>query len=166
MTVKAWLEGNPIDLAALADLLPLGDVRVVCGEAKDRYFLAAPEIDNPPNPGRFNEPAESLLARLNGLGRTRDTSFRPVSLSGLYDDHTGGVHVFPQTARIEIRSGLATVLVTPMLSRCPLRRHRGRTVSRWPPPIPMSPRCWKSWAALNRSIGLRCTRCTKSFARQ
>ena len=55
MTMKAWLEGDQLDLQDLVDLLPSGDVRVVReGEA---YHLSAPEIKiigsprtSPPSP--------------------------------------------------------------------------------------------------------------------
>jgi hypothetical protein len=110
MTTKAWLEGHPVDLAAVAALLPEGDVRVVRdADNEGRYYLTAPEIDNPPEPGRFDQPAEQLIGRINGLARARDTSYRPISLSGIVTDGNGNVTVFAQSARIEIRPGVAVV---------------------------------------------------------
>ena len=101
VTTKAWLEGHLFDLAALADLLAVGDVRVVRddGDDENRYYLTAPEIDNPSEPGRFDQPAELLIGRINGLARTRDASYRPVSLSGIYTS-PHGQHVFPRRRRI------------------------------------------------------------------
>lgn len=104
MTTKAWLEGHPADLAALADLLPDGDVRVIRDDDDgDRYYLTAPEIDNPPEPGRSDQPAEKLIGRINGLARARDASYRPVSLTGIVTGMDGNVTVFAPVARAEIR---------------------------------------------------------------
>jgi hypothetical protein len=42
MATKAWLEGHPVDLAAVAALLPEGDVRVVRdADNEGRYYLTA-----------------------------------------------------------------------------------------------------------------------------
>jgi hypothetical protein len=110
MTVKAWLEGHPVDLAALAYLLPNGEVRVIRDDDNEgRYYLAAPEIENPSEPGRFDESAQRLIGWINGLARARDASYRPVSLSGIVTDTDGNITVFPGSARIEIRPGIAVV---------------------------------------------------------
>jgi hypothetical protein len=45
-----------------------GDVRVVHDGDNDAYYMTAPEIDNPPETGRFDKPAEQLIGRINGLG--------------------------------------------------------------------------------------------------
>ena len=78
--MKAWLEGHPSDLSVLARLLAVGDVRVV--REGDRYYLTAPEIDNPPQSGHFNVEAQRLMPRINGLACAHAATHRPVSLSG------------------------------------------------------------------------------------
>jgi hypothetical protein len=52
--IKAWLEGDEIDLQALTDLLTHGDMRVLRDEAAHAYYLTAPSIDNPPQPRHFD----------------------------------------------------------------------------------------------------------------
>jgi len=54
----------------------------------------------------FSVPAKVVLARLNGLGRVRDSRFRPVALSGFYSDDKRTM-VFPPPAVLEIRESLA-----------------------------------------------------------
>jgi hypothetical protein len=82
--VKAWLDGDDIDLEALADLLPAGDIRV--GRDGDGFYLTAVEIDNRPAGVPFYEAAPAVLQRVNGLGRVMNTSYRPVQLSGQYQE--------------------------------------------------------------------------------
>ncbi|MGV0595110.1 hypothetical protein [Mycolicibacterium porcinum] len=89
MTVKAWLEGGKADLETLAEMLSSGDIRVVHDADKDAYYLTAPTIDNPDQPGRFNVPAEALIGRVNGLARTRSARYRPVKLTTHYTDADG-----------------------------------------------------------------------------
>ncbi|KAA1430087.1 hypothetical protein [Mycolicibacter arupensis] len=88
-SVKAWLDGDPFDLRNLAALFAEGDVRVLHDEAEDRFYLTAPDIDNPPEPHRYNRPAEVLIKRLNGLARMHRADFQPVRLSGSYTTPTG-----------------------------------------------------------------------------
>lgn len=103
---KARLEGHPFDLDHLTRLLPSGAVTV--SHEGDRYYLCAAEIDNPPPTTTFHQVAERLLIQVNGLGRTSHPDFRPVRLSGIYDDETGTT-IVPGAARIEVRlSAIAT----------------------------------------------------------
>jgi len=52
----------------------------------DQYYLTSPEIDNPPAGKQFYEVAPEVLARVNGLGRARNPSFRPVKFTGTYQE--------------------------------------------------------------------------------
>jgi hypothetical protein len=109
MPKKAHLEGHQFDLDHLTQLFPSGDVTVV--HEDDRYYLTASEIDNPPPGTKFHEVAERLIGHVNGLGRTTHSDFRPVRLSGIYDDETGTI-VVAGTAALEVRATLsATVTV-------------------------------------------------------
>jgi hypothetical protein len=83
--VKAWLEGDQSDLAALAELLPTGDVRVE-PDGNGGFCLIANEIDNRPAGVPFYEIAPVVLQRINGLARVRNASYRPVWLSGRYQE--------------------------------------------------------------------------------
>ena len=103
MTTKAWLEGHQFDLEDLAEQLAARDVRVVRDETENAYYLSAPEIDNPPEAGQFNKPAERLIVRINGVGRTKSADFRPVKLSGKYTDSNGNAHFFVSAAPTELR---------------------------------------------------------------
>jgi len=113
VTAKAWLEGHQFDLDDLAELLATGDVRVV--REDDAYYLTAPEIDNPPEAGRFDKPAERLMGNINGLGRVRSADFRPVKLSGKYTDSNGNEHliVSPAPAELRLRMSAAGVVLGP-----------------------------------------------------
>jgi hypothetical protein len=110
MTIKAWLEGDLFDLQDLADLLPSGDVRVV--REGDAFYLTAPEIDDPPEEVKFYDAAACVLDRINGLGRVKNPSFRPVTLSGRYGEgESQHLVVTPSPAEIRIRT-TATVTLT------------------------------------------------------
>jgi hypothetical protein len=82
--VKAWLDGHHIDLETLADLLPAGDTRVV--RDGDGYYLTAAEIDGRPAGVPFYEVAPVVLQRVNGLARVMSAGYRPVRLSGRYQE--------------------------------------------------------------------------------
>jgi hypothetical protein len=85
VTVKVWLEGHQFDLEALAELLPTGDIRVEA-DGNGGFYLTANEIDNSPAGVPFYEVAPVVLQRINGLARARNASYRPVSLSGRYQE--------------------------------------------------------------------------------
>ncbi len=107
--MKAWLEGQQLDLEDLANLLPSGDVRVV--REGDAYCLTAPSIDNPPGATTFYEAAQDLLNHVNGLARLQNTSFQPVGLSGKYTDgESQHTVISPRSA--ECRTGMGTPSVT------------------------------------------------------
>ena len=109
MTVKAWLEDHQFDLQDLAELLSSGDVRVV--REDDSYYLRSPEIDNPPQGATYYEVAETLLTKINGLARAKNSSFRPVRLSGRYTDGESIHHVVsPAPAEIRVRRWAAGVV--------------------------------------------------------
>lgn len=114
MAVKAWLEGHQFDLQDVAEMLSDGNVRVLHDAEEDAYYLTAPEIDNPPQPGRFDISAMQLLRTINGLGRARSSDFQPVKLAHKYTDHNGThIHVAAAEARINIRGRAAGVATGP-----------------------------------------------------
>jgi hypothetical protein len=82
--VKAWLDGDRIDLETLAELLPAGDTRVVAHG--DGYYLTAVEIDNRPAGVPSSEVAPVVLQRVNGLGRVLSSGYRPVRLNDRYQE--------------------------------------------------------------------------------
>lgn len=108
---KAILTGDQPDLQALVDQWAVGDVRVVADG--DRFYLTAPEIDNPPNGKTCHDVAKQVIVRVNGLARVRNSSFRPVQLTGTYQDDDGRQHVFaevPFAARAVLRVGVPSVV--------------------------------------------------------
>lgn len=109
MTMKAWLVGHEFDLEDLTDLLPAGDVRVV--KEGDRYYLTSSEIDNQPDGLPYYEIAPLVLQRVNGLGRAYKPEFRPVALSGTYQDGDQQ-HVVVQvdSAEVRVRAGVVAVV--------------------------------------------------------
>lgn len=108
MTVKAWLRGHDFDLQDLADLFPTGDTRVV--RDGDGYYLTSIEIDHAPEGVPFYEIAQVVLQRVNGLGRAKNPSFRPVTVSGRYQDEDQTHHVVSADS-IEVRSRVSAVAV-------------------------------------------------------
>ncbi|WP_198432415.1 hypothetical protein, partial [Rhodococcus opacus] len=112
MTVKAWLTGHQFDLQDLANLLPVGDTRVV--PEGDGYYLTSTVIDNSEGAKRFTEVAPEVLRYANGVGRVHDPGFRSVTLSGHYDDDVTGQHlVVAEGETLRIRDdAIATAVVT------------------------------------------------------
>ncbi|WP_326561397.1 hypothetical protein [Micromonospora sp. NBC_01796] len=84
MKVKAWLDGDEIDLEDLVDLLPDGDIRVAKDD--DGYYLSATKIDNRPAGVPYYEAARDVVRTVNGLGRAHNPGFRAVRLNGRYQD--------------------------------------------------------------------------------
>jgi hypothetical protein len=82
--VKAWLEGHQLDLEILTEMLPTGDTRVI--KTDSGYYQTAAEIDDRPTGVPFYEVAPRVLQRVNRLARVLDTGFRPVRLSGRYQE--------------------------------------------------------------------------------
>jgi hypothetical protein len=111
MVVKAWLEGHQFDLDALVALLPTGDTQVVRDD-DGGYYLTAAEIDDRPADTPFYEVAPAVLRRVNGLARVHDAGFRPVALSGRYQDgHKGHLVVAGATAECRVRATAGAVLI-------------------------------------------------------
>ena len=88
VTMKARLSGHKSDLERLAEWLSDGPTRVAKDD--DGYYLAADVIDDPPAGRTYYQVAQERLAIANGLGRVRDPSFRPVQLTGRYQDGDQG----------------------------------------------------------------------------
>jgi hypothetical protein len=111
MTVKAWLGGNRLDLAVLAELLPTGDVRVV--QEADGYYLAASALDGPSESRKVYEVAPELLRRVNGIARAmRPNDYRPVNLTGLYQIGEDQLRVVQAgAAEVRLQALPATVVV-------------------------------------------------------
>lgn len=84
MSMRAWLEGHQFDLDELVALLPTGDTRVV--KDGDAYYLVSTQIDDRPDDVRFYEVAPKVLELVNGLARMNNPFYRPVRLSGRYQD--------------------------------------------------------------------------------
>jgi hypothetical protein len=82
--LKARLVGHEFDLDVLARLLPSGDTRVQSDA--HGYYLTAIEIDNPPPGVPYYTVAERVLHAVNGLARVMKAGYRPVRLSGQYDE--------------------------------------------------------------------------------
>jgi hypothetical protein len=110
VTVKARLEGHEFDLQDLADLLPAGDIRVARDDAG--YYLEAAVIDNPPEGRTFYEAAQEILPLVNGMGRVKNPRFRPVALSGRYQDGEKQ-HMVVAVGTAEARSRLSAVAIVP-----------------------------------------------------
>jgi hypothetical protein len=111
VATKARLEGHPYDLRYLADLLPSGKARVA--QDGDRFYLAAPEMENPPVGEQYHDVARRLITWANGLACVLNPRFAPVELTDAYH-HDGGVSVVLGTAHVTIRPPVvsATGVVT------------------------------------------------------
>jgi hypothetical protein len=91
MIWKAWLTGHEFDLLDLSELFASGDIRIF--KEGDQYCLASTEIDNRPAGEGFHEAASRLIELVNGVGQAKNSSFRPVSLSGTYKEGDHQHHV-------------------------------------------------------------------------
>lgn len=110
MIWKAWLEGHDFDLYDLTRLFAAGDTQVV--KDSDAYYLASVEIDNRPESEAFYEAAQRVLTLVNGVGQAENSAFRPVRLSGVYNEG-GQRHVVARAETAEARSqALAAATVT------------------------------------------------------
>ncbi|MFL0179630.1 hypothetical protein [Mycobacterium sp. SMC-15] len=114
MVIKAWLDGDPADLDALARLLPDGDTRVVHDAERDGYYLTAPEIDNPPTGQAYYEVAKALVVTVNGFARATNTTLRPVKLKGSFSEGASEHQVIflESVAELRIQVGRPTITVT------------------------------------------------------
>ncbi|MGH3669146.1 MAG: hypothetical protein ACRDSH_00705 [Pseudonocardiaceae bacterium] len=119
--MKAWLEGHQFDLEALAELLPTGDIRVE-GDGNGGFYLIANEIDNRPAGVPFYEIAPVILQRINGLARVKNASYRPVWLSGRYqegDKRHQVVQLGTAECRVQARPLIPLIDGAPVASRPP-----------------------------------------------
>ena len=108
--VKAWLDGHEMDLETLAELLPAGDTRVV--HDGEGYYLTSTGIDDCPAGVPFYEVAPAVLERLNGLGRVMNAGYRPVRLSGRYQEGDQRHQVVQAgCAEARVRVGRPTILI-------------------------------------------------------
>jgi hypothetical protein len=92
MTVKAELEGHPVDLDALAREFPTGDPHiVVTGEGT---FLEATALDSMfDDAGRLVDTANEHLARLNGYAILAVAGYQAVRLTSRFVRAGGPTHV-------------------------------------------------------------------------
>jgi hypothetical protein len=108
--VKAWLDGHSIDLETLAGLLPAGDTRVV--RDGDGFYLTGDEIDNRAAGVPFYEVAPVVLQRVNGLARVMRSGYRPVRLSGRYQEGDRRHQVVQAgCAKIRVQAMPVTILI-------------------------------------------------------
>lgn len=90
VTARATLIGHELDLAALAELFPAGDPRVI--RDGEETALEASALDDPldaKDGARLVEIAGDYLKRMNGVAALRDASFRQVALANQFhrDSH-------------------------------------------------------------------------------
>ncbi len=76
----------------------------------DGYYLTSTEIDNRPDSVPFYDVAPIVLRRVNGLGRAKNPKFRPVKLSGRYQDGSGA-HTVVAAGTAEARARVHAVAV-------------------------------------------------------
>jgi hypothetical protein len=124
VTRKLWLTGDTLDLGYLAAALPIGDAQVI--KDGDRFYMTSEEADNVAD-AQVPEIARKLVARINGIGRLQNASFRPVEFADTYEDHAG-VTVVGATATLNIRSGVTAEAV--------VLDADGNVVQQLPPPGP------------------------------
>src|SRR6266496_3932112 len=72
MSIKAWLDGDDVDLRCLADLFPYrGDGSFwINRQGGGRFYLSVPELDHPPAGVTHLQVTTALLAKANGIART------------------------------------------------------------------------------------------------
>jgi hypothetical protein len=108
VTTKAWLAGDQFDLETGATLLTVGDIRVI--KEGEKFYLSAPQLDNPPPGKEFHEVARELLVRVNGVGRLMRSDFSPVELTDHYD-RDDGVHIVGATASLVARTQISATAI-------------------------------------------------------
>ena len=101
MIWKAWLTGHEFDLHELGQLFSSGDTHVA--KDGDEYYLASVEIDSRPTAEAHYEAASRVLALVNGVGQANNSGFRPVALSGTYNEGNQ-VHQVAMAGTAEARS--------------------------------------------------------------
>jgi len=102
VTVKAWLEGNNIDLQRLASLFAVGPFHIR-REEDGRYYLSCPQLDSRPDGVSRLQVAGEPLALANGIARTLDpVNYMPVRLQGSFSE-AGKPNVAEKELSLEIR---------------------------------------------------------------
>jgi hypothetical protein len=121
MMIKARLTGHEADLITLGELFREGDP-VVAADQEGHYlgFVAPDQLID--NGARLYEFASSLLLHVNGVGRLRSSEFRPVRLTGRFDDDAGRQHavVLAETAEVRAFALPVTVLINGQQAPAPL----------------------------------------------
>jgi hypothetical protein len=97
MTVWAELDGDPLDLEAIARHFPTGDPRIVANA--DGTFMLTDTLDDVfGDGGRLVDSAEQELIQLNGWALLADAEYRPVRLRNKF--HRDGE---PRVQRLVVR---------------------------------------------------------------
>ncbi len=88
MLIKARLKGHEFDLITLAELFREGDPAVAADD--EGYYLSFTAPDELfHDGGGLYDAASVLLRRVNGVARMLSSDFRPVGLTGRFDDEAG-----------------------------------------------------------------------------
>jgi hypothetical protein len=121
---KLLLKGDQPDLAYLAAALPVGDAQVI--KDGDPFYMTSKEADNVAD-AQVPEVARKVVARINGIGRLQNPSFRPVEFTDIYEDDAG-VTVVGAAATLEVRASMTAEAV--------VLDAAGNVVPQPPPPGP------------------------------
>jgi hypothetical protein len=106
MPLKAWLDGEQLDLQRLAALFSDGDVRVVRDDESGRYYLTATDLDGAHEDDSVYVTAETLLRRINGAARIQTPDYQLVTYAGRYTTANGDQVIQPASAELRLRVGL------------------------------------------------------------
>jgi hypothetical protein len=105
------LDGDDFDFQTLVEIFGTnGDPAVHRPEPGRCYFVDVTTIGAPPDPPN-QEAARVIVQRINGVVRTLDVGFRPVTLSGRYSSTEGATAVVLAGASAEIRSRVTAQMV-------------------------------------------------------
>jgi hypothetical protein len=121
--VKAYLDGHHTDLETLAELFPAGETRV--GRDDDGFYLTAADIENRRAGVPCYDVAPVVLQRVNGLARVMRSGYRPVRLSGRYQEGERRLQVVHAgCSEIRVQAMPVTILIN------------GQSAASAPPPGP------------------------------
>lgn len=111
MLIKARLKGHEFDLLTLAELFREGDPAIAADD--EGYYLSFTAPDELfDDGGGLYDAASVLLRRVNGVTRTLSNDFRPVRLTGRFDDEAGRQTAVVLTDSVETRSRVNSVTVS------------------------------------------------------
>ncbi len=111
MLIKARLQGHEFDLGTLAELFREGDPAVATDH--EGYYLSFTAPDGLLDDGaRLSDAASVLLRRVNGVARTLSSDFRPVGLTGRFDDEAGRQTAVVLVDSVETRTRVNSVTVS------------------------------------------------------